>query len=449
MLVRIFSGPEEGGYSVEPNLLLVFLYQRELSTAWRLSRARCPSLHRAGVVRRRSICHEPLHIMMPIVPILLLSVVGLSTCAWQPPAALLRTGSVGRSASQLRWHSSPVLQMAPLPDDELAQLIQKLRAVTPEELPKLLAENLKQIDQRLFIRLAEMSDAEQDDYEKLRIRQLATLVASSIETILDQADKQMSADAEAVQSLLRTMALDDGEFELPIPAAQLGALRNAIRSANPPLDEGFVGTVKAYMKKSDDDGLAGMVDVLRILLQTFAAERLRSLSAGSQVDADEGIQTALAAVLDVRALSIKCLQPSPPWAALLHSLARPSNLPPPASAACSAFCGAGDPGGVGRDAPGAAALRQRRVRCGGVHDAAAGQDGRGGLGDARRLECAECHCGVPQRAHRSRSRHCLRGGLNDDPRPLRAGFELLTERSRQAGQKTYAATFLMSACVCV
>jgi len=236
--------------------------------------------------------------MMPIVPILLLSVVGLSTCAWQPPAALLRTGSVGRSASQLRWHSSPVLQMAPLPDDELAQLIQKLRAVTPEELPKLLAENLKQIDQRLFIRLAEMSDAEQDDYEKLRIRQLATLVASSIETILDQADKQMSADAEAVQSLLRTMALDDGEFELPIPAAQLGALRNAIRSANPPLDEGFVGTVKAYMKKSDDDGLAGMVDVLRILLQTFAAERLRSLSAGSQVDADEGIQTALAAVLD-------------------------------------------------------------------------------------------------------------------------------------------------------
>ena len=51
------------------------------------------------------------------------------------------------------------------------------------------------------------------------------------------------------------------------------ALREAISAASPPLDEGFVGTVKAYMKKSDDDGLAGMVDVLRILLLTRLANR--------------------------------------------------------------------------------------------------------------------------------------------------------------------------------
>ena len=44
------------------------------------------------------------------------------------------------------------------------------------------------------------------------------------------------------------MALENGEFTLPVPAPQLAALREAIRSANPPLDEGFVGTVKAYMK---------------------------------------------------------------------------------------------------------------------------------------------------------------------------------------------------------
>ena len=60
-------------------------------------------------------------------------------------------------------------------------------AQTPDQLPKLLADNLKSIDQRLFLRLAEMSDEETDDYEKLRIRQLATLVASTLETILEQA----------------------------------------------------------------------------------------------------------------------------------------------------------------------------------------------------------------------------------------------------------------------
>ena len=55
------------------------------------------------------------------------------------------------------------------------------------------------------------------------------------------------ADAESVQNLLRTLALPSGEFELPVPAAQLVALREAIRDASPPLDEGFVGTVKAYI----------------------------------------------------------------------------------------------------------------------------------------------------------------------------------------------------------
>lgn len=162
----------------------------------------------------------------------------------------------------------------------------------------MLAENLKSIDQRLFLRLAEMSDTEEDDYEKLRIRQLATLVSSSLETILQQADEQMNADAESVQNLLRTMALENGEFELPVPPAQIAALRSAIQAADPPLDEGFVGTVKAYMKKASDDGLEGMVDVLRVLLQAYAAERLRTLSASS--DADAGVQATLSAVLDAQ-----------------------------------------------------------------------------------------------------------------------------------------------------
>ena len=172
---------------------------------------------------------------------------------------------------------------------------------TPDQLPKLLADNLKNIDQRLFLRLAEMSDAEDDEYERLRIRQLATLVASTLETILEQADRQMSADAELVQALLRKLALESGEFELPIAAAQVDACRAAIVANLAQLDEGFVGTVKAYMRKASDDGLESMVDVLRVLLQLFAAERLRSLAAGGSVGASSGVQTVLNAVLDARA----------------------------------------------------------------------------------------------------------------------------------------------------
>lgn len=162
----------------------------------------------------------------------------------------------------------------------------------------MLAGNMKNIDQRLFLRLAEMSDETEDDYEKLRIRQLSTLVASTLETILAQADAQMDQDAVVVQELLRTLALENGEFELPIAKPQLDALRAALRGKSPPPDEGFVATVKAYMKKASDDGLESMVDVLRVLLQTFAAERLRSLMTGTQVEASEGVVSALGAVLD-------------------------------------------------------------------------------------------------------------------------------------------------------
>ena len=123
-----------------------------------------------------------------------------------------------------------------------------------------------------------MSDAESDDYEKLRIRQLATLVASSLETILAKADEQMDADAGVVQQFLRLMASESGEFVLPVPKARLDTLRTSMRGRVSMLDGGFVGTVKAYMQKASDDSLDGVVDVLRVLLQVFASERLRSLT---------------------------------------------------------------------------------------------------------------------------------------------------------------------------
>jgi len=180
---------------------------------------------------------------------------------------------------------------------KLDLLIRKLRASAPDQLPRILAENLKAIDQRLFLRLAEMSDAESDDYEKLRIRQLATLVASSLETILAKADEQMDADAGVVQQFLRLMASESGEFVLPVPKARLDTLRTSMRGRVAMLDGGFVGTVKAYMQKASDDGLDGVVDVLRVLLQVFASERLRSLTT-SQLAAGGAAGATLAALLE-------------------------------------------------------------------------------------------------------------------------------------------------------
>lgn len=165
--------------------------------------------------------------------------------------------------------------------------------------PKLLAENLKIIDQRIFLRFAEIADAEDDDLEKAKLNQLATLVASTLESLIAQTDAKMDRDAEVVQEMLTLMATEGGEFELPVPAAQLAALRAELADRGGALEEGFVATVKAYMKKASDDGLDGMVDVMRVLLQAYAAERLRAL-AGGKMGEGEGAGSVVMAAFDAR-----------------------------------------------------------------------------------------------------------------------------------------------------
>lgn len=225
----------------------------------------------------------------------------LLVAAALPLASALRAAAPlpGRAAVAASRARAPLAQAGGAPADPalLDSIIAQLRAATEEEMPKVLTDNFKSIDQRLFLRLAEMSDAETDEYEQLRIRQLASSVTLMLEAIIKQADAQMSVDAEAVQGALKVLAEPNGEFELPIAPARVAALRAALREQLGSLDEGFVATVKAYMRRATDDGLDGMVDVLRVLLQTFAAERLRAL-AGAQLEAAEGVQGALAAALD-------------------------------------------------------------------------------------------------------------------------------------------------------
>jgi len=201
---------------------------------------------------------------MPLVP---LALILTAVAAWTP--------ALGPGGLHAR-RSHPLCTLA-LGDSPQDKLIGQLRDATPQEIPQLLAANMKAIDQRLFLRLAELSDAEVDESERDRIQQLASTVTTALEALLDKADSQLDKDAANVQSLLRAVATEGGEFELPVPADRALTLRSAMRTLLPALDEGFVGTVKAYMQKASEDGLEGMVEVLRTLLQTYASERLIAL----------------------------------------------------------------------------------------------------------------------------------------------------------------------------
>ena len=58
------------------------------------------------------------------------------------------------------------------------------------------------------------------------------------------------------------------------------------------LDDGFIGTLEAYMKKADSDGLQGLVEVLRELLQIYATERMMGMLEGSTAEEVVGVLRA-------------------------------------------------------------------------------------------------------------------------------------------------------------
>jgi len=160
------------------------------------------------------------------------------------------------------------------------QLVAQLRAAKPNQIAEILAKNINAIDQRLFLSLADLADATDDDDERDEIARLSSTVASTLETLLSEAGNKLDADADSVQQLMKLAADPQGEFEVPLPPERASAVREQVQAKLGGLDDGFVGTIEAYMKKADSDGLQGLVEVLRELLQIYATERMLSMLEG-------------------------------------------------------------------------------------------------------------------------------------------------------------------------
>jgi len=198
------------------------------------------------------------------------------------PAAWLPTAQVGVAAR--RGATRARVRAAAAGNDEL---VAQLRAAKPKDIAEILAKNINAIDQRLFLSFADAADAADNDDERDEIAQLSSTVASTLEKLLAKAAEAADADAESVQELLQLAADSQGEFEVPIPLERASAVREQVQAKLGGLDDGFVGTIEAYMKKADGDGQQGLTELLRELLQIYATERLLSMLEGANPVAEE------------------------------------------------------------------------------------------------------------------------------------------------------------------
>ncbi|KAJ1623156.1 hypothetical protein T492DRAFT_1057264 [Pavlovales sp. CCMP2436] len=203
--------------------------------------------------------------------------------------------------SAFRTHSTP-RALASAGVQQLDQLITQMRLAgitNTQQLAKLVADNIKLCsDNSFFMRLAELSDATEDRIEKARLSELATTVARTLQSAVERTDALADSKAMQAQHIIAMLADEDGEFVTPIPPAKLAALRAHVRAELGSLDENFVATVRAFLKKCKDDDLSGMVAVLQKVLQVFASERLLAMSRGLRDDLREAVSALLIADAD-------------------------------------------------------------------------------------------------------------------------------------------------------
>jgi hypothetical protein len=177
---------------------------------------------------------------------------------------------VGRSVVM---RSSPVAET-----DGTDALINELAACEVFDLPaKVRREGVLRAVGRpaFFLRIAERCDGAEGG-ERERLAALAGNLQATLGAIVEVAEAKMDDASDVLQKIVVEAAEADGEFLVPLSAAKFRAMQAAAfaRVDDGALDEGVLTTVDAWAKKAGDDGLDGMVAILRKVLQLYAARAL-------------------------------------------------------------------------------------------------------------------------------------------------------------------------------
>jgi hypothetical protein len=152
-------------------------------------------------------------------------------------------------------------------------LIDNLIAADEESLVKLVAENVLSFDQSLWIRIASRSDSAPDQHAKDGFMTLAGKCMKLIEEMVEKTESGIQQSSKTLEKIV-AVAADPvtGEFAVPLSSESVTRMRFAVNETA--VDEQMLNTVYAWIRKSDEDKLDGMVHIMQHLLQCYAAREL-------------------------------------------------------------------------------------------------------------------------------------------------------------------------------
>ncbi len=166
-------------------------------------------------------------------------------------------------------------------------MITKLMVAKPYELPNAVSKAIRVVSSpRFFMRIAERADISTDEVEKQQLSSLAENLVSTIEAVVSSAEDKLEDRAKLVEKVVKAAAEpDSGEFLVPLSVERLEDMREVMAKVDcNDLDEGFLSTVDAWMNKSHQDGLDGMVTILQKVLQMYAGSAILRAKAELQVN---------------------------------------------------------------------------------------------------------------------------------------------------------------------
>lgn len=166
---------------------------------------------------------------------------------------------------------------------ELDALIDALMARRgPQELAQTVAENIMSFDQRFWLRLATRSDSSADEEERQQLVSLAKVVMQLVDGMVKRTNEQLSESTGLLQDILKAAAdPKSGEWQLPLSADKLAAMRRVMADNPAALDEGLLASCYSWMRKASEDKMEGMVALLQKVLQLYACHQLSQPQAGS------------------------------------------------------------------------------------------------------------------------------------------------------------------------
>ena len=157
--------------------------------------------------------------------------------------------------------------------DGLINQLLNAHGESDDMLQKVCIENIMAFDQQMWLRMASRIDNVNTDEEKDAIADVMSKCMKIIEATLKKAEETIDRSSEQLQRIISAAADQTTmEFDVPLKSDALRRMEAEIKNCT--VDEGMLNTTYAWIRKSDEDKMDGMVHILQKFLQVYAAGEL-------------------------------------------------------------------------------------------------------------------------------------------------------------------------------